>query len=105
MAKQTQLVLIDDDDLVRMTWEMTAKGKGHVISTYSTPEAVPLDELDRETPMYVDWNLGDNRSGVDVIRNLLSLGFSKVYLATGMPSVNVPLPEGLSGIQDKTYPL
>jgi signal transduction histidine kinase len=78
-------ILLDDDDLVRMTWKVTAKLRGIDLAVFKKPSdlisAVML--MPRETPIYLDSTLEDGIRGEDVGKRLCHWGFSNLYLATG----------------------
>lgn len=77
--------LIDDDPLVRMTWELTAKESGSSILTVESFESFinNSQNISRETPVNVDMNLGNGIRGTDVALKLHNMGFKWIYLATG----------------------
>ncbi len=99
------LVLIDDDELVRMTWKMVAETKGHHIRVFESYDAFSAEEFETDTPIYVDYDLGKNVKGTDVAERIIESGFRKVYLTTGYPLDSVATPELLSGIINKEYPV
>lgn len=83
--KSVFAVLIDDDELVHMTWKAVASQQQKNILTFQRPEDFFLEaeELDRETPIYVDLNLGHGRSGETVCCELHNQGFQNIYVTTG----------------------
>jgi signal transduction histidine kinase/CheY-like chemotaxis protein len=78
-------VLIDDDPLMKMSWEFAAKENGASIRVFESHAAF-LDgsnDLDLGTPIYVDVNLGNGIKGTDVAVKISQIGFKVLYLATG----------------------
>ncbi len=108
MHKETQkpldLVLIDDDELVRMTWEMVAKTKGHQLRVFDNFEGFRAANIGKGVPVYVDYELGNQIKGTDVAKEMIENGFEKVYLTTGYPESAIEKPEGLFGVIKKDYP-
>lgn len=83
-------ILIDDDELVRMTWEFNAQIRKHNFKAYSNAKDLELDlvNIDVETVLYIDSNLGKDEDGQEVKGEILAQkifkqGFLKIYLATG----------------------
>jgi len=85
-------ILVDDDDLIHMTWQIVAKDKNKSIKLFKT-EAEFLTEatkIDLSTPIYIDVNLANGVSGIDVAKRIHALGFAKLYLATGYAELEKP---------------
>lgn len=87
-------VLIDDDPLARMTWKLAAEKAGKKLRAFST--AVEFfnesEGIGRETPVYLDSDLGDGVKGEIESARIHELGFREIYLATGHP------PEKFAGL-------
>ena len=84
-------VLIDDDFLVRKTWEMASKTAGLHIRTFATlSEFETLSaSLNKDVKIFVDYRLEEG-SGIEVTRTLFDRGFGNLYLATGMRECDLP---------------
>jgi PAS domain S-box-containing protein len=82
-----KLVFIDDDKNLTSAWESAAKYQGIVINTYNRTadfrKALPA--LAKNTPIYIDSNLREAASGEDFAKELSSLGFTELYIASGHP--------------------
>lgn len=78
----TEIILIDDNPLVRDTWTTLAKKLGIHIKAYSKGKDVELNQIQLSTPIFVDLEL-ENENGLDTYTKLTNLGFSNVLLATG----------------------
>jgi signal transduction histidine kinase len=80
-------VLLDDDMLVQMNWKLAARAAGAEFSAYETPAelATGLEGLPKDTPLYIDAELGRGVKGEEVARELLDKGFTDLTLATGHP--------------------
>lgn len=83
--------LIDDDPLVRLTWEFAAKDSGSSILTFESFENFnkSAHNICKETPVSVDMNLGNGELGTDVALKLHKMGFKWIYLATGYESEGI----------------
>ncbi|HAT72124.1 MAG TPA: hypothetical protein DCS63_04840 [Elusimicrobia bacterium] len=79
------VVLVDDDALVRMNWKTAAKGKGIALQAFSSPDAFLAIEppVAKDTPIYLDSDLGDGVKGEDIAQSLKEKGYSNICLETG----------------------
>lgn len=80
-------VLLDDDELVRMSWSLAAKEAGIELKCFGDSVSF-LHELhgwDRRTEIYFDSNLKNGDKGEEVAKFAYSLGFKNLYLVTGYP--------------------
>lgn len=99
-------ILIDDDELVHMTWQTIASEKQKRILTFNGPDTFfdEAERFDRSTPVYVDYHLGGGKSGIDVCLQLRKTGFKNIYITTGS-DVEFPELPWLRGITGKEPPL
>ncbi|MBA2657826.1 MAG: HAMP domain-containing histidine kinase [Tatlockia sp.] len=86
--KQTSfsnLVFIDDDEMMRNTWLFAAEEVGMSITTYSSFNEFLKNKThyDKDTVIYIDSDLGDNIKGVLCAKRLFNEGFKEVHLTTG----------------------
>lgn len=106
-AAQTplDLIFIDDDKTLRRCWQLAANAQGKSILTFaSTTEfETVLANIDRNTPLYIDSNLGDNITGEEYAKQLFEQGFHEIYLATGYAADQFDPMPWIRGISDK-YP-
>jgi signal transduction histidine kinase len=79
------IVLLDDDQLIRLTWEMKArKNNKSILCFASTIELwANLDKLDKNSIFYIDVHISEIENGEDISKELFKLGFLNLYLATG----------------------
>lgn len=97
-------ILIDDDELTRETWRLSASRAGKQLRSFSTA-AEFLNEstdVDRETPVYIDEELGNAVRGQDESLKILGLGFRRIYLTTGHDPAKFTALAHLSGVVGKT---
>jgi signal transduction histidine kinase len=90
-------VLLDDDSLVHMTWQVEAQRLGKSVLIFSERDSLManLNRIDKETRFYIDSNLGmdtmgRNIKGEDVAKTISEFGFSNLYLATGYAKDDFP---------------
>ncbi len=78
-------ILIDDDNLVHLTWQMSAReNKKEFLSFFEYNDFLkqaPI--LDFASPVFVDVHLSNSVSGIDVAEKIHAMGFRNIYLATG----------------------
>ncbi|MFZ4402869.1 MAG: sensor histidine kinase [Pseudobdellovibrionaceae bacterium] len=100
-------VLVDDDPLVEMIWQMAAEQQNKkMIYFKSADDFLKMSsEIDKRSNIYVDANLGLDRQGQpirgeEVCLKLHHLGFVNLYLATGYEAesfTHVPYIKGIIG--------
>ena len=100
------LILIDDDLLIRKAWEFAAKKKCKLIKTYASVDHFLSNKtnLDISTPIYIDQELADGRLGIKESAKIADAGFLKIFLATGHNPSSIELPAYMSGIIGKKPP-
>jgi signal transduction histidine kinase/FixJ family two-component response regulator len=83
--KKAHIVLIDDDKLMHISWQMFCKKKGLSLSCfYSVKEFLAQSEnFSKDTDIYVDSNLGDKLKGEIESKVIFDQGFTELYLTTG----------------------
>jgi signal transduction histidine kinase len=78
-------VLIDDDALVHMTWKVAARTKGIALKAFKSPDdfLANLETFPKDTPIYIDSDLGSGIKGEDIAKTIHAKGFATIYLETG----------------------
>jgi hypothetical protein len=96
-------VLIDDDELTRMTWRLAASKAGKKLKSYATAAEFlnEWDRIDSETPVYIDAELGDGVKGQDESLKIFELGFRQIYLTTGYEAAKFTGLAHLRGVVGK----
>jgi hypothetical protein len=86
-AAQIQAVLLDDDALTHMTWEMAAEAHGVGLRAFTKPDEffAALGTFPKDIPLYIDSDLGENMKGEDIAAKLKEKGFINICLATAHP--------------------
>lgn len=78
-------VLLDDDELVHMNWRLSAKKAGMELKCYKEAAALlaAAAGFPKDTPLYIDSELGSGVSGEETAAEMHRLGFSDITMATG----------------------
>lgn len=78
-------VLIDDDELVRMTWKFKAGAAGEELHSFASSKEFfeQADNLPKDAVINIDSNLGEDKKGEEIALDIHKLGFSEIHLATG----------------------
>lgn len=80
--------LLDNDELVHMNWKIAAKAAGADLRPYSSPGEFlkALEKEARDTPVYVDSELGADTKGEEIAARLRAMGFTDLTMSTGRSS-------------------
>ncbi|MGK5084444.1 HAMP domain-containing sensor histidine kinase [Bdellovibrionota bacterium FG-1] len=99
-------ILIDDDELVHMTWKYAANQIGKRLRAFSHPDQFfdVAEGFSKNSPVYVDANLGNGIRGEDIAERVHALGFVMVYLTTGYEPDQFHGLSYLAGILGKDPP-
>lgn len=99
-------VLIDNDDLVHMTWRSVANQYGKKLALFTEPKSffLAIEGIDRSVPIYVDLSLNDGVNGLDLIPKIQELGFRKIYLSTGYEPDKFAGTPGVTAVVGKNAP-
>jgi FixJ family two-component response regulator len=87
----TKAVLIDDDELMHLLWKQEAS-KHHIeLHVYSTAEQFlgHIQDYQKNTPIYIDLQLGEGISGNQLCEKLQELTFDNLYICSGLPKVDI----------------
>lgn len=102
----SSFVLIDNDELIRMSWQMSAQKSKQSLFVFSNTQDFVLEssKFSKQTTIYIDYELDDNKNGLEESKSLFDLGFKSIYLATGYTASTIKLPEHIIGIVGKRPP-
>lgn len=80
-------VLLDDDALTHMTWELAAQEHGIDLKAFTNPDEFRhnLGDFPKDVPLYIDSDLGENIKGESIAEELKTKGFTNICLATAHP--------------------
>lgn len=104
--EKAPIVLIDDDKYIRHSWVSLAERNNFEIKVFSDFNGflAEIDQLDRNSEVFIDSNLGNNIQGEDLILIVKDLGFRIVNIQTGYNESEVKIVEGLNNIVSKEFP-
>ena len=103
---QKMIVLIDDDELVRLTWDSKAKRQNIVLKTFASYELFLNDKttINKDSKIYIDSELGENVKGEEIAVLLHSQGFSDISMSTGHSQEKFIGIQFLKGVISKSPP-
>ncbi len=102
----SNVVLIDDDDLIRYAWTWAASKQQRKIDAYAHHRDFLRRSSDYnfETLIFIDKNMGDV-CGLEIAQQLYERGYKNLYLSTGEPMLSSDVPTFFKGvIADKMFP-
>ncbi|MBI4655960.1 MAG: hypothetical protein HY746_04330 [Elusimicrobia bacterium] len=70
-----------------MNWEISAETAGINLKAFKDPAAflANLETFPKDTPIYIDSELGEDIKGEDIAVDLKEKGFTNICLTTGHP--------------------
>ena len=104
-STKPDVVLIDDDSLIRIIWETEARFYKHVCYCFSNLESFINHNIDKDVPVFMDYRWGDEPAGLRMASYVLREGYRNVYITTGCEPEDVNAPPQIQGIVGKEYPL
>jgi signal transduction histidine kinase len=102
-----EAVLLDDDEDIHVAWKFAAKRAGKSLKCYSSERDLfaEISTLSKSCELFVDLNLrSGSRSGDEVAKDLHTLGFNNIYIATGARSLNLEALPWVKGVVGKSPP-
>ena len=98
--------ILVNDELTYLTWKLPAKSKGKRLLTFSNPRGLQplLYRLSKNTPIFIDSNLGHGLRGEVYGKELFELGFTELYLATGYEADQFLPMHWIKGVLSKDFP-
>jgi signal transduction histidine kinase len=99
-----QIVLIDDDPLVRFNWKRQGQKKNIVVNAFDTLDSflAKKDIFPTHTRIYIDSNLGVERGEI-LSKKLFELGYKDIILTTGAPKGSILETKWISNIVGKCF--
>lgn len=101
-------VLVEDDELVHLTWQIAAERAGVRLLILPSAEAAvrQILSLPSDTPVYIDVRLRGAMSGEQLAQRLHRDGFSRLFLQTGYDPASIPVQAmpWLQGVVGKEPP-
>jgi anti-sigma regulatory factor (Ser/Thr protein kinase) len=99
-------ILLDDDELVRLTWTAKANKKNIDFQAIEDPSELlnGLNSLPLSTIFYIDSELRNGVKGEDVAQTLHSQGFTEIYMASGHGKEHFAHLNFIKGVHGKAPP-
>lgn len=96
-------ILIDDDDLIHMSWKYEAKKCEVELDCYNTVEEflAKSECYSKDSIIYVDSNLANDIKGEVESEKIHKAGFSNIYLSTGYAPSDLEKPSWIKEIVGK----
>jgi len=100
-------ILIDDSKANRLAWEAQAKLNNIFIKSFESLEAFEswTNSSLKPIPIFLDYIFHEKIEGPQIAQKLLKDGYARIYFATGLPREKLIIPEGLSGVINKEFPV
>jgi signal transduction histidine kinase len=88
-------IVIDDDSLVHLTWNMAANGAEKKVCCYFDGDSFlqVSEKFDRKSPVFIDVHLGGGERGEDLAVKISAMGFKHIFLATGESPEAITAPD------------
>lgn len=101
------LILLDDDELIRLSWDHSAQKQNRKIACYSKSADLmnEINNISKSTPIYLDSELGEEKKGQDIALELFKMGYTNLILCTGHSPDQFKDMHWLTKIQGKNYPV
>jgi signal transduction histidine kinase len=105
-SRETDAILLDDEKLVRMSWQIMAEKHGINLVVCSSERELRdrLSSLPKQVPIYLDVHLNEPYAGIRIGRELSQMGFETIILTTGLDSDELPKEAWISKVIGKTPP-
>jgi signal transduction histidine kinase len=99
-------VLVDDDSLVHLTWQMAASAAGKSLLCFFTVDEFlsACQKIGFGSQIFVDSNLGQNVRGEVASEHIFKLGFHNIILCTGYAPDQIQKPAWISRVIGKDPP-
>lgn len=101
-----QKILLDDDELVRLTWSMSAAKCNIPLQVFANSDHLisSLANLNKNSSFYIDSDLKEEKSGEDIAAELLAMGYENLYMASGYSADKFSHLKFLKGVIGKSPP-
>ncbi len=102
-SKKSKHVLIDDDQLIHMSWKMEAKASDIELDCYFTVDEflANSDIYSKNSIVNIDSNLSDGVKGEVESKKIYDAGFENIYLTTGYAPSEFKKPNWIKKIIGK----
>lgn len=102
------VILIDDDKMIQLSWELKATKTGTNLKCFFSVEAFleKIEIANHDCVIYIDSELGNGSKGEIEARKLFEMGFKNIFLSTGYQAEDFDLKSlpWIKGIINKRPP-
>ena len=82
------IILLDDEKIVQLSWKNYCLQKNKNLYAFSTKDELlnflkQNVNLDLHTPIYLDYNVDENSTGLDIAKSVRQMGFTNLILVSG----------------------
>lgn len=99
-----KIIFIDDDELIRKSWEMVASEKGIELQTFASIDDFLTQNFPKDITIYIDSNLGNGLKGEVESERLFKAGYSELFIATAHDPDSIDKPTWIKDIVGKRFP-
>ncbi|MEI8055385.1 MAG: PAS domain-containing sensor histidine kinase [bacterium] len=96
VARKVGFIIVDDNEILASHIVKSAESKNIIADKYCNPDNYlkNIHKYDKDVIMLIDHEFkGNELSGFDVLKKLHELGFTKLYLFSGMPFDKSEIPD------------
>lgn len=86
----SEIILIDNDPIMRKIWQLEAEDLGVKFKTAANKEEINFRGVAKDAQIYVDLNLDDKSCGLEICEWLYKQGFKHIFLTTADSRVKAP---------------
>lgn len=101
--EKLDFILIENEEMHRLTWLLWARKKNYAIQTFSSVQDFFLRaaHIEKTTPVFIDFNLGDGNIASDHLPQIRQMGFSDLVIVTSHRDLKKEEFEGVRAIIGK----
>jgi len=103
---ENKYYLVDDKQSIRDAWELSASRSNVTLETFQNSKDFlnNLSRIDVNAHIYIDHDLNENQTGLELAKTLHERGYGNIYLATGYQQNEFETFHWLAGITSKMPP-
>lgn len=103
-SDEIKLVFIDDDPENISRWRFFADHKQVKMASYARAEDFIKEhgQYPRNLPIYIDYHLDAEKTGMEYAKEIFELGFTNIYIATG--DTHIEKTPWVKGVVEKRFP-
>ena len=98
------IILIDNDPLIRTSWQYFGEKNGVEVSVFADVNSFIEAKLSKDFPIYIDSELDNGLKGEFEAKKLFELGHKEIYLATGYSDFDITNYPWIKAVVGKRFP-